>query len=465
MIGAVVGYLSLLDFGLSNTIVRFVAKYRAKQDVFGEENFLAHVFILYSIISLGVIIIGGIIYLNLESIYENTLSPDQLNKAKIMMLILIFNLALSLPGGAFTGICFGYEQFILPKITTIVRYLLRSILVITILYYGGGSISLVIIDTIMNIMLILANAFIALRILNVKIKMHLFDSMIFKTTLRFSFWIFVYAIVHQLRWQFGQFLIGIFYNTSIVAIYAVGITLGNYYGAFSGAIAGVFLPRATKMGVLNSGTEELTNMFIKISRILLFILLFIFGGFILFGRDFIHFWVGKEYDQAYYYVLIIMVGLTPILTQGFANNVLEGKNLISFRGKLLLLLTILGTVAGIFALKYYGVMQFIITTVVFMLLERIIMNFYYKKKADLDMGRYFKKVLPIYLSVSMLVLLIYTLSLLLMNLQIIQRIILTLSIYLIGFLMVFIKTSTDFEKREFRKVLAFIGINTKKENL
>mgnify|MGYP003613230898 CR=1 FL=1 len=38
LIGAFVGYLSVLDFGLGNAIVRYVAKYRAEGDKKGEEK-------------------------------------------------------------------------------------------------------------------------------------------------------------------------------------------------------------------------------------------------------------------------------------------------------------------------------------------------------------------------------------------------------------------------------------------
>ena len=57
-IGALVGTISLLDFGLNNTVVRFVAKYRAENDRKGEENFLATTMLIYLIISSLVVIIG-----------------------------------------------------------------------------------------------------------------------------------------------------------------------------------------------------------------------------------------------------------------------------------------------------------------------------------------------------------------------------------------------------------------------
>ncbi|MFH4965340.1 oligosaccharide flippase family protein [Gaetbulibacter sp. M235] len=395
MIGALIGYMSVLDFGLNNTVVRFVAKYKAESDKQGEENFLAHSFIMYMCISLLVIIVGGILYFNLEYLYGDTLTPDQIGKAKIMMLVLIFNLALSLPGGAFRGICSGYEEFVLPKLVNIIRYIVRSLLVVAILLYGGDSISLVILDTIMNLIIISINIYIVIKLLRVRIKMHTYDKKLFINILGFSLWLFVFAIVQQLRWQFGQLIIGAFYTTSIVAIYAVGITLGNYYGAFSGAIAGVFLPRAIQMTVKNIPKKQLTDTFIKISRIILFVLLYILGAFIIVGKDFVFYWVGEEYNMAYYYAIIIMIGLTPTLSQGFANNILEAKQLLRYRGLLLLFLTVTGTVISIYLVRNYGVISMILVTVFFLLLERILMIPYYIKNANLDMLRYYKEIFPL----------------------------------------------------------------------
>jgi O-antigen/teichoic acid export membrane protein len=396
MIGALVGYMSVLDFGLNNTIVRYVAKFKLQNNKKGEENFLAHSFIIYFCISLLVLGLGAVIYSNIGSLYEDSLTSIQIEKSKLMMLILIFNLAISLPGGAFSGICYGYEQFVLPKIANIIKYIFRSILVVVILFFGADSVGLVILDTVLNIIIIIANVYIVFKILKVRIKLHHLDINLFKSILSFSLWLFVFALVHQLRWQFGQFLIGLFYSTSVVAVYAIGALLGNYYGAFSSAIASVFLPRAIKMTIGKLPKKTLTDTFIKVSRIILIVLLYILGGFILCGQYFIFKWVGKEFEMAYYYAIVIMIGLTPILSQGFANNILEAKNLLAYRGIALLILTSLGTIISYFTLQKYGILEMLFTVVFFMFIERIIMTFYYIKKANLDMMRYYMEILPLF---------------------------------------------------------------------
>ena len=56
LVGAFVGYLSVLDLGLNDTIVRYVAKFRVKNDKKGEENFIAISFIIYTFIGILLVI-------------------------------------------------------------------------------------------------------------------------------------------------------------------------------------------------------------------------------------------------------------------------------------------------------------------------------------------------------------------------------------------------------------------------
>ncbi|MEG1426315.1 MAG: ABC transporter ATP-binding protein, partial [Oscillospiraceae bacterium] len=56
-------------------------------------------------------------------IASSQLSKEELEKAKLMMIILIFNLAITLPGGAFTAISNAYEKFVFPRSISIIKYI------------------------------------------------------------------------------------------------------------------------------------------------------------------------------------------------------------------------------------------------------------------------------------------------------------------------------------------------------
>ena len=111
LIGAIVGYLAVLEFGLSYSIIRYVARYRARNDREGEQKFLALAMITYVGISLLVVLVGAIIYWNLDNIFGASFTVAELSEARIMSAILVFNLALLLPGGAFEAVITGYQRF------------------------------------------------------------------------------------------------------------------------------------------------------------------------------------------------------------------------------------------------------------------------------------------------------------------------------------------------------------------
>ena len=63
LIGALVGYISVLDFGISNAIIRYVAKYRLEGEEQEQRRFLGMAFVLYTFFAILVIIVGLIVAL------------------------------------------------------------------------------------------------------------------------------------------------------------------------------------------------------------------------------------------------------------------------------------------------------------------------------------------------------------------------------------------------------------------
>lgn len=406
LIGAFVGYISVMDLGLNNTIVRFVAKYRAEQDKEGEENFLATTMLIYTVISIVVVLIGLVLYFNLETIFDDSLTISEINKAKVMTAILIFNIAITLPGGAFTAICSGYEHFVYPRMVNILRYMVRSALVVALLLYGGDAIGLVLLDTVMNVLVIAVNGYYVLKKLNVSFKMHRFEKRLIKEIFSYSLWIFIMALVIELQWKGGQVLVGIKTDTTTVAVYAIGVLLGTYYGAFASAINGVFLPRAMKMVVNNSTGMELTDMTIRIGRITLMILFLILGGFILFGKEFIELWVGDIYYSSWPIALIIMMSSTNVMVLSFANSILKARSLFKFKGITYLFLIVMGTFTGFFMIDVFGSTGMIIGISSGWILSQIILNFYMSRKLKLNILKIYKGLFGKFIFIFSLILFI-----------------------------------------------------------
>lgn len=405
LIGALVGYLSVMDFGLNNTIVRFVAKYRAEEDRKSEENFLWATMAIYVAISAVIVIAGLVLYFRLEQVFPK-LTASELEKARAMFGILIFNLAIILPGGAFTAICSAYEHFVFPRSLNIVKYIVRSCMVVGLLLLGGDAVSIVILDTAVNLIVIALSAYYVFRRLGVRFRRYQFDWVLIRQIFSYSVWIFVFAMVGQFQWRSGQMILGVISGPVDVAIYGVGILLGTYYGAFSTAISGVFLPRATKMVVLSASPEELTSMMIRIGRFSLIVLLMILGGFLLYGRQFVDLWVGTEFRESWLIATIIMFSYTVPLVQAFANSVLEAKSKFAFKAVVYITFVAAGTAIGVYLVRFFGPVGIMIGSAGGWLLSQLIMNVYYQRVLGLQIGRFFveltRQILPAFLVVVLI---------------------------------------------------------------
>lgn len=395
LIGAFVGYLSVLDLGLNNAIIRYVAQYRLQKDEKAQENFLATSLIIYCVIAVLLIILGATFYFNIDYFFSNSLSVEELHKAKIMLIVLVFNVAFTLPGGAFTGICSGYEKFIFPRILSILKVIIRATTLVLILSVGADSIGVVVLDTVINLLFILVTIWYAFSKLKIKIKLHQWDFSFVKEIFKYSIWIFLFALVYQFQWRTGQVILGSTTNTRIVAIFGVGVMLGVYFTTFGNIINSLLLPKAVQAVYNNASNEVLTNQMIKVGRISYLLLIYVFGAFLLIGQDFVKLWIGEIYLPAYWIALSIMAVYIIPIAQGYSHAILDAKKMLRFKSLIFLVFSIIGAISGYFLSKNYGMYGMIAGLVSAIFLLQIVMNFYYQFKLRLDMPKFFKAITKI----------------------------------------------------------------------
>ena len=247
LVASVVAYLTVLDLGFGNAIIRYTAKFRAEGKNEEQYSMLGMFFLLYSVIGIVAFLMGMGLYLNIDAIYGNSMTAEELDKARILMSLMIFNVAFTFPFSIFGSIITAYEDFIFQKLIQIARIILNTVIMIVLLEMGYRAIGMVVLITIFNVVTQLMNFWYCRYRIKIKIHFGKFQWGFLREIATYSFYIFLGAIIDRLYWSTGQLVLGAFVGTAAVAVFAVGIQLEQMYMAFSTAISGVFLPKVTAM--------------------------------------------------------------------------------------------------------------------------------------------------------------------------------------------------------------------------
>lgn len=393
VLGSLIAYIALLDLGITNTITRFVAKYKAQNDTENERKFFSIIFRVISFIILIMLGLGGVLYLNLDSLVQTDILADNL---QLIFSLFLLTSILNLITGFLNGYLTAYEKFIFLKTTNLVRYLVRLGIILAMFMQFGSILFLVALDFILALAVLLVSLVYFFKTYPHKFSLSYYDAGFLKELYKYAFWVFVLGLISQIQWQTGQILIGYKIDNTAVAIYGLGILLGTYYGAFSTAVSGVFIARTTYKVYQDNTTQELTDYMVKIGRISAIVLMLILVNFVIIGQDFIELWVGVEYQQAWFVALLIMLVYTVPLLQAIANQVLDAKKLFKFKAKVYLIFLSLGLVLGYFLIDYHPIYGMVIGLAVGWAISLVIMTAYYHRFLKLDMLYFFKKLLNIF---------------------------------------------------------------------
>ena len=390
---SVIAYLTVLDLGFGNAIVRYTAKFRAEGKQEEQYEMFGMFFLLYLFISTLAFILVLFLVGNVDCLFDTHMTTDEIGKIRLMLLLMAFNLAFTFPMSIWGAIITAYENFVFQKIINIARILLNPIVMIVLLLFGYKAVAMVVVTTSFNVATLVINWIYCKRKLHIHLRFTHFKWDFLKEVSIYSFWIFLNAIIDRIYWSTGQFVLGIFRGAAMVAVYAVAIQLSNLYIMFSTAISGLFLPKVMAMVTRNEDRKVISDLFIRTGRIQFIVIAFVLAGFIIFGRQFILLWAGEGYENAYWISLLFFIPLTVPLIQNLGITILQARNEMKFRSTLYVIIAIASLGLSIPMAKSYGGIGCAFATALALTAGQIVvMNIYYQRKQDIDIIKFWKEI-------------------------------------------------------------------------
>lgn len=394
LVYSVVSYLGLLSFGFGSAFIRYYSRYKVKNDEDGMARINGMFMTIFSGISLITVLAGTFLVFNIESIFKGGLSINEIKTARVLMILMVINIAISFPASVFDSNITANEKYIFQRIITLLKSILNPFLTLPLLLLGYKSISLVIVTTIITIASLSINMWYCFKKLNTKFIFKNFDFSLMKEMWVFSFYIFLNMIVDQINWSVDKFLLGMFKGTIGVAIYSIGAQINNYYLTLSTSVSSVFIPKVHRIVSEKNDNKVLTDIFTKVGRIQFIILSFVLTGFVFFGEYFINVWAGEGYNTAYYIALILIIPVTIPLIQNLGIEIQRAKNLHKFRSIIYFFIAIANVFISIPLCKIFGGIGAAIGTALSLIIGNgVIMNIYYHKKVGLNIKYFWKEIL------------------------------------------------------------------------
>lgn len=244
LMGSLIAYFGIMDFGLSAAVIRFYAKYLALKDQVGMANILAIALRCYGAVMGVMLIAGGAVYTMLDAAFSGSMTAGEVAEAKNIFLLLLLNIVITLLTMVFRSVINAHERFLFLK--------------------GMETVQLV--QTGLNLVLSFARVYYCFAKFHVRIRYHYWSHELMASFRRLALSVFAVTLIDQVFWKTNQIILDVISGTAAVAVYSTASIIYMGYLQLSGAISGVYLPHVMTLVAEKAKVEKLSALFIQIGR-------------------------------------------------------------------------------------------------------------------------------------------------------------------------------------------------------
>lgn len=394
LVYSVVSYLSLLSLGFGAAYMRFFSRYNEADDQENVARLNGMFMTIFGVISILCILCGVVMTQNASFIFGTGLTNAELDKAKVLMSLMVFNLAVTFLNTVFNCIVTARERFFFQKLLLVAQNLLNPFLTLPLLLLGYGSVGMVLVTTSITVVKFLIDIWFCFRKLHVHFVFKGFKFGLLKEMWIFTFFLFLNQIIDQVNWSVDKFLLGRYAGTVSVAVYGVGAQINSMYVQFSTAVSNVFVPKVNQIVASSDDDNELTKIFIKVGRVQFIIMTLILSGFLIFGSIFVAIWAGAEYSESFYVALLLMTPATVPLIQNLGIEIQRARNKHRARSVVYFCIAIANIFISIPLIKTLGPIGAAWGTAIALVVGNILfMNWYYHFHLGIDIARFWKEII------------------------------------------------------------------------
>jgi O-antigen/teichoic acid export membrane protein len=304
LIFSVTGYYGLFDLGIRSSIVRYVSKFTATNDL----EDLAKL-VNTSLFSYGCIgAVSLLITLGLSFYFDSIFKiPGELQAtARWLLLMVGASVGLGFPLGVVGGFLDGLQRFYVNNWTSIAANLVRAALIVFALRHGRGLLTVAAITVVLPLITSLVRGIIAFHIRPVPFGLRYVDRSTLRIMANYSGVTLIIMIAGRLKFKTDTIVIGSMLSATAITYFNIGARIVDYAGEVVTALAQNFLPLASQSEATGN-LDRLRKVFVAGNRFCALTIFPITATLLILGKSVIEVWVGKKYVSTSYPILVILI--------------------------------------------------------------------------------------------------------------------------------------------------------------
>jgi O-antigen/teichoic acid export membrane protein len=321
---SVLAYFTLFDLGIAACVVRFVAKFHTTGDRDELNRLVSTCLALF--LGLGLLLFAagaGLLPLLLASIEEAGVPRGEVVAFSLLM---VANLAVTLPLSLFPSVLDGLERFALKSAVRVAVLAARTTGTVLVLEHRPSLLTLGVLITVCNLVEHIALAGLAFRALPMmRFSRRLVDRATLKRVKGYSLDAFLAMVAGRGCVQSGAVIVGAFLGAAPVTYLALASRLVEFAKALLRTATNTLTPAISSLEAAGD-TAAIRRMFLRGTRWVLYLILPVHLGLVVFGRPFLATWLGGPvYAEKCYPVLVVLSStLSLVVAQSVASRVLYG---------------------------------------------------------------------------------------------------------------------------------------------
>ncbi|KPQ30445.1 MAG: Membrane protein involved in the export of O-antigen and teichoic acid [Marinobacter excellens HL-55] len=326
MIGAVIGYMGILDLGLRPAISRYAARHLAEEDEVALQSVYVSAFAFMAIV--GVLLF---LFFFLWGIwFSGSLSPagDSSQKYTLFLIIIGAYLFISFPGYVAESYLEGFQKYYLKNNITIVNSIIGSTLLYTFITPENGLLLLAAINGIG----ISIKYFLFMWILSrpaygaIKAQAGNYSWVRLKELVVFGFKSFVQGIATRIENATDVLVIGLIMGPAMVPFYSIPANLAQQIRTMGWTLTHAFMPLFSGLSA-KAEDDMIRRVFVMSSRYVVSILFGMGTGALILGVPFISIWLDSEFGHQAKLIIVFLVFFTILpFINPFASRYLTAIN-------------------------------------------------------------------------------------------------------------------------------------------